>query len=144
MCVSARRDYGGGDSAAAAARDFGNAAVMAALQPSGWTVGDDVAIVLSELVTEALETGADAITVHVTVHFDHIEIELERRDPGVPVPQRSGEATDEATDEATLRRAVLGALTTNITRSPSGGVVSARLPCDPAFTTAVQCRLRDA
>jgi hypothetical protein len=139
MCVSARRDYDGGDSAASAARDFGNAAVMAALQPSGWSVGDDVAIVLSELVTEALEDGAGAVSVHVTVHFDHIDIALERRvdggghRAGVCMPAETG-----------LRTAVLGALTTDISRTALGEatMVRARLACDPSYTTDVRCVLR--
>jgi hypothetical protein len=139
MCVSARRNYAGGDSAVAAARDFGNAAVMAALQPSGWAVGDDVAIVLSELVTEALETGAHAVSVNVTVHYDHIAVVLERRD-GDAEPAGPGITSE----EGALRRAVLGALTSEITRSAEGavGIVEARLPCDPALTTNVSCRFR--
>lgn len=141
MCTSAERAYQGGKDAPAAARGFGHSMVVAALLPGGWNLADDVAIVISELVTGAIVAGAPSVRVRVSVHYDHVEVQVSHRD-GALVTGAGQHETAVAT-----RRAVLNALTHRMTieQHEDGHVhAHARLRCDPRFTEKIACRYRPA
>lgn len=139
MCVTAVRTYAGSVSAPSSARAFGNSAVMAALPPPGWSLADDLSIVVSELVTAAVDAGASSIAVTVTLHYDHLEV-LVSHDEAALVPAR-----DVPEDAVGTRRAVLGALTTELTttmRADGRTYTRAHMSCDPRHTADMSCRLR--
>lgn len=139
MCISAERNYAGAVNAPAAARAFGHSAVIANLQPGGWPVGDDVALVISELVTAAVDAEAESIRVIVTVHFDHLIIDIaDDRRAVVPAGRSDAPAAD-------ARSTILRTLTPDlrVTQDHVGRTfTSAAMPCDPRYTSKVTCRYR--
>lgn len=141
MCFSAERTYEGSINAPAAARAFGHSVIVATLVPAGWALADDVAIVISELVTAAVDAEASSLQVDVTVHFDHVEIELTRAlSAQVLVPSAAEAVSD-------TRGIILGALTTDLTTETlADGRTRTRafMRCDPRFTAKVECRFRPA
>ena len=139
MCISAERKYRGSVTAPAAARDFSHSIVIAMLIPAGWRLADDVAIVISELVTAGVDSAAKTIDVKVTVHFDHLEIEVAHPDL-VPAATNGS-----STAAAQTRDIVLEGLTTRLSReSLADGRICARaeMRCDPLYTEAVACQYR--
>jgi hypothetical protein len=141
MCFSAERTYEGNVNAPAAARAFGHSVVVATLIPAGWALADDVAIVISELVTDAVDADASSVEVHVTVHFDHVEIDMTR---GLPLQVLVPPVAETVSD---TRGIILGALTTDLTTETlQDGRTRTRaiMQSDPEFTTKVGCRFRPA
>lgn len=112
---------------------------MVALLPAGWSLADDVSVVISELVTMSVEAGAKSITVRVTVHYDHLEIAL-TGDNDVCTAADTLEP-----DAVAARRAILAALTDQMsTHQLDEHQVSTEVEirCDPQYTTRVPCRQR--
>jgi hypothetical protein len=140
VCISAERNYAGAVNAPAAARAFGHSAVIASLQPGGWPVGDDVALVISELVTAAVDSEATSVRVVVTVHFDHLIIDIaDDRRAVVPAGRSS------VSDAADARRTILHTLTPDLRFNQDDvgrTYIQARIPCDPRYTAKVSCRYR--
>lgn len=134
MCVRRGRSYAVSQRSPETARDFAHALIVATLDPRGWSVADDVSIVVSELVSEALHRDAAKLEVSAVVHFDHIELSFCDDRP----------ATAAATPEG-LRAQIIERLTaeTRAERRPTGEtVVLARVPCDPRATAGVPCEMR--
>jgi hypothetical protein len=137
MCVSARRQFAASQAMPAAARSFGAAAVIASLAPQGWSVADDIALVISEVATMALQSGATELEVEVEVHAGRVDVTL-RDDAGSPDPSAPG-----AADQPMARRLIEEVTTSWISRrSPHAGEVRLTMACDPTATERVECRHR--
>jgi hypothetical protein len=139
MCISVERSYPGTTRAPAAARAFVTSVVVAALDPAGWELADDVSVVVSDLVTEAAESGASTIDVRATVHYEEVALSVAHREPTAMPANREPEGT------RATRGAVLEALTAELsTKLDSEGrtCVHAKLACNPAHTRKVYCRFR--
>jgi hypothetical protein len=137
MCVVGRRQYEASTSALSAARNFGAALVIAAVNPSGWRLADDTALVISEFLTAGVRAGATTAEVGVEVHYDQVMITVtDDREPG----------SDDASEADELGRSVVAALASGQGRSATGRRTTAfaRLACDPSFTTQLRCERRPA
>jgi hypothetical protein len=137
MCVAAHRRYSAGMSTPAAARQFGAAAVIAVLNPSGWNLADDAALVISELVSSAVKAGAASLDVLINLHRDRVEITVtddRTSDPAetdtAPIP-----AKDPSRQILTALSASRGAALADDGRTAAW----AHLPCDPRSTTHINC-----
>jgi hypothetical protein len=134
MCIRRARSYAVSRRSPEAARDFAHALIVATLDPRGWSVADDVSIVVSELVSEALHRNAATLALDATVHFDHIELRCSDDRPA------GGDVAPHG-----LRAQILEQITLQLqaVRSASGeATLVARVACDPAATTGVPCELR--
>jgi hypothetical protein len=135
MCLRRGRSYAVSRRAPEAARDFAHALIVATLDPRGWSVADDVSIVVSELVSEALSHDAATLELSATVHFDHVELRCaDDRPSGAEVAPQG------------LRAQILEQFTAHMRaeRSESGqAVFVARVACNPTATAGVPCELRD-
>jgi len=131
MCLIRRRDYPGDPSAIAAARDFVAALVVAMLDPSGWAVADDAALLASELVTGAVEAGCSHLDLLAALHEDRLELSV------------TGFGGSGSVDSSLRERLVAGvAESAQFTRRPDGTTVgSARLSCERRWTAGVPCTL---
>jgi len=130
MCLTRHRDYPGDVRAIAAARDFVAALVVATLDPSGWGVADDAALLASELVTRAVEAGCSHLDLLAALHADRLELSV------------TGYGGEGEPVQSELRdRLVAGVATSaQFARRPDGTTVgSARLPCEPRWTVGVPC-----
>lgn len=136
MCLTRQRDYPGDPSAIAAARDFVAALVVAMLDPGGWGVADDAALLASELVTGAVEAGCSHLDLLAALHADRLELSV--------TGYGGGEAGSMASADSSLReRLVAGvAESAQFSRRADGTTVgSARLPCERRWTAGVPCVL---
>jgi hypothetical protein len=134
MCVSRTRRYAPAKSVPGAARNLAHALVLAALEPEGWGLADDVDLVGSELVSAALAEQPTWLEFTVDVHFNGLRVTVthDGRVEAVPDPV------------ATLRHSLLSAVTTDYARTERDGatVVSAWLRCDPEVTRSLACTER--
>lgn len=139
MCLSGSRHYTADAAAPAAARNFAHAMVVAALDPRGWTLADDMEVVVSELVTVALATNPSIIDVALDVHYNHVALVLTHDGrPGIGVSDESDHVGD-------LRAALLAGLTDamHVSDSDAGQTATtAMLRCDPSYTLGLDCRHR--
>jgi hypothetical protein len=137
MCITRQRRYAIGSRTPAAARDFGHAAVVSALNPRGWVYADDASLVISELVTEAVVSGAQWLLLTVELHFDHLVI------TGRDDRPRGWRGRAEPSE---TRRRLLDELTSRWSADDDadGTVWVARIRCDPATTDGLPCDLRPA
>ncbi|HKC29028.1 MAG TPA: hypothetical protein VKB75_13535 [Jatrophihabitans sp.] len=108
---------------------------MTALAPAGWSLADDVGLVISELVTDAHDRGAAQADVNVDVHFDHVELRI--------VDDRPRELYGPADDiAARARQRILDTLAddlvTDMTSNGSARTV-AELTVDPTHTRTLAC-----
>jgi hypothetical protein len=135
MCLSAQRHFSITTHAPAAARQFGHAVIVTALQPGGWPLADDVGLVISELVSDAHDRGAAQADVNLDVHFDHVELRIV--DDGPPHLRR---ADDDVAARA--RQRILDALAddliTDMTSNGNARTV-AELTVDPVHTRTLAC-----
>jgi hypothetical protein len=140
MCVSARRRFAASQAMPAAARSFGAAAVIAAVAPQGWSVADDIALVISEVATMALRVGATELEVEVEVHAGRVDVTL--RDDGRS-EDAAGPGEEHPADQPMARR-LIEEVTTSWTarRTPDEGEVRLSVTCDPSATQRVECRHR--
>jgi hypothetical protein len=137
MCVQARRGYTADARTAAAARRFGEAFVIATIRPDGWHLSDDTALVISELVTDAVKAQAAAIDVDVEIHVDRVEI--------VVTDDRRSERQAVADDSTRRSRQILDSITFGTEFRPAVDhhtSVWAQLRCDPALTEHIACKYR--
>jgi hypothetical protein len=113
--------------------------VVAALDPRGWGLADDMEVVVSELVTVALATGPSSIDLALDVHYNHLELVLTHDgEPGDDADDRSDHVDD-------LRAALLAGLTDalHITDEAAGQTATtATFQCDPSYTAGLHCRQR--
>lgn len=138
MCLNSQRSYPPAATTPAAARTFAHAIIVAALEPSGWSVADDIEVIVSELVTEALAAQPSDIRVAIDVHYDRLQVTL----------AHDGSALDAAAEDdpaAALRKNVLDALASSrdVTEE-AGGLTknAAELLFDPRHAASLACRLR--
>lgn len=131
MCLTRRREYGATPSAIGAARDFVSAFVVATLDPRGWSVADDAALVVSEFVTSAIEAGCGEVDVAASLHRDRLELTIQGQQP-VASPGRltglRGAVVHEVANRAELERTADGTLRG-----------TAQLPCRAEWTATVPC-----
>jgi hypothetical protein len=138
VCLSGKREYAAEATAPAAARNFGHAMVVAALDPAGWELADDMEVVVSELVSAALAAHPTTIELAVDVHYDRLDIAL-GHDGSTQVSEEPADAVSR------VREVLLGGLTSALrVRSGSDGRTrtTAMLRCDPRFTRSLACRYR--
>jgi len=136
MCLTRQRDFPGDPSAIAAARDFVAALVVAMLDPGGWGVADDAALLASELVTGAVEAGCSHLELLAALHADRLELSV--------TGYGGGAAAASGSPDSSLRERLLAGVaeSARFTRRPDGTTVgSARLSCEPRWTAAVPCAL---
>jgi anti-sigma regulatory factor (Ser/Thr protein kinase) len=137
MCVSVRRRFAASANAPGSARNFAAAAVISALTPRGWQVSEDVALVISEFVTIAVQAGADDIDVEVDVHDGRIDVGIvDDGDHDRPVP---------ALDDRHLARRLLDQVAERWRMGPTAdGRIAVRvaLGCDRAATAQLECTRR--
>ena len=134
VCVNRERTYDATPQAVAAARDFVSAFAVAMLHPRGWSVADDAALVVSELMTSALEAGCGSVGVRIDLHADRLDLQV----------TGYGVAGDSEADDRLqgLRGAVVQQLATRaeLRRTPAGALVgTAQLPCATEWTGRVPC-----
>jgi hypothetical protein len=144
MCVSAQRHYAGDTRAPAAARMFGHAAVVSALEPGGWALADDAALVISELVTDAVERGARGIELAITLHFDNVTITLTHDRPGAGWARPTAPG---GTAERAMRQHIIASLaraqhTTD--EEADRRCTQVELRADPRFAARLACERRPA
>ncbi len=140
MCLSSQRSYPAAATTPAAARTFAHAMVVAGLEPSGWFVADDIEVIVSELVTEAVAALPNDIRVAVDVHYDRLHISL-AHDGAPPNPRAQDDPA------AVLREHVLDALASNRdVTAEAGGLTknAAEVLFDPRHTASLSCQLRPA
>lgn len=140
MCVVGTRHYQASTSALSAARNFGAALVIAAVNPSGWRLADDTALVISEFVTAGVKAGATVAEVGVEVHYDEVAITVvDDRDPDTPAASGS-----DPLDAQGLGLNVVAALAVDQGTSSTSGRTTAwaHLACDPSFTAQLPCERR--
>lgn len=131
MCLTRQRDYDATPNAIGAARDFVSAFTLAMLDPSGWSVSDDAALLVSELMSSAVEAGCRNVGVVVDLHFDRLEL----------VVTGHG-AADAPEGLAGLRGTVVKRLASRaeLVHAPEGTLVgAAQLPCREIWTSSVPC-----
>lgn len=89
MCRSSAATLSGEPANVARARDFCVDALADALpdQADAGELIDDCVIVVSELVTNAINAGSTEIGLNIVVHRDHIRIETDDTAPGHPQPR---------------------------------------------------------
>jgi hypothetical protein len=134
MCLRREREYDVSPRTPQASRNFGHAAVLAALHPSEWEAADDASLVVSELVSDSLTSAASFVRLTITLHFDHVEVTVEDDRPGGEVAMPND-----------LRQRIVQALTADVraVRSPDGrAVVSARIAYSPEAASDIVCGLR--
>jgi hypothetical protein len=139
MCVTQLRDYPGEAGSIGAGRDFVAALVVTLLDPRGWAVADDAALLVSELVTSAVEASCRHVEVRAAVHVDAMEITVIGRGPGDPSTSASAAS---AGTVPPLRARLLDGLAGDVRlhRKPDGTLVgAARLPCRRSWTAGVPC-----
>jgi hypothetical protein len=132
MCLNRQREYSA--SAVSAARDFTSAAIISAVHPRGWAVADDTTLVVDELVTAALEAGAERVAVQVVLHWDEIDVTV-----------RDDRTTVAEPGVTPVRQLILEGLTSRVDtrRLPEGGWESrGHVPCEPDHLREVDCRFR--
>lgn len=135
MCFTVERTFPAELASVARARRFTSAFVVSALHPAGWHVVDDATLLVSELVTTALQRGADRVTVRVDAHFDRIEITVTAGDV-IPVDVGWLETSD-------VRARIVEDLTGDFhTCAVDGEVSTASLPCPPAHARGIPCSFR--
>src|SRR5579875_3740111 len=74
MCLSRERAYEATPAAVGAARDFVSAFAVAMLHPRGWAVADDAALVVSELMSSAIESGCREVEVSADLHVERFDL----------------------------------------------------------------------
>ena len=134
MCLNRRRNYDATLHSIGAARDFVSAFAVAMLAPGGWSVADDAAVVVSELVTSALEAGCASVDVVADLHVDRLELGITGVGAAGPPEGLGG-----------LRGAVVAQLASraDLARTPEGTLAGAALlPCRAEWTSAVPCQER--
>jgi hypothetical protein len=134
MCLTRRRRYAIDARAPAAAREYLHAAAVSALRPRGWSVADDLALIASELVTDAFIAGGRQLLLTVEFHVDFVEL-VGRDDRPMDAPHAQVNET---------RRRLLDALTLwwQLGEETESAVWRARVKCDPEATEGIACRFR--
>jgi anti-sigma regulatory factor (Ser/Thr protein kinase) len=92
VCWQGSRRYGCNRAAPRQARDFATEHLRAVLGNSAAAteVIDDAEVVISELVTNAINSNCADITLTVDVHRDHLQLAVRDNGPGLPLPQHPG------------------------------------------------------
>lgn len=138
MCVHRTRRYAPEKSVPGAARNLAHALVLAALEPEGWGLADDVDLVGSELVSAALSTAPSWVDFTVDVHYDGLVVTVVHDGSASPDGASAGPI-------ALLRDNLLAAVTSDYAttqREDGTTAMTARLGCDPAVTRLLPCELR--
>jgi hypothetical protein len=143
LCVAARRRYPADTSALAAARQFGAAAVIAALTPAGWDLADDVTLLISEFVTSALRAEASSIEVLVDLHRTRLDVTVTDDRPGTPSRSTATIANlhnNVDMDDRVTRILAAVSSSRGVQIAEDGKTATwARLLCDPRFTAGIAC-----
>ena len=138
MCVHRNRRYAPEKSVPGAARNLAHALVLAALEPEGWSLADDVDLVGSELVSAALSSAPSWVDFTVDVHYDGLLVTVVHDGSASPDGASAGSV-------AALRSSLLAAVTTEYATTRHGDgttAITARLGCDPDVTRSLPCELR--
>jgi signal transduction histidine kinase len=97
MSWSEKRTFAADSTTPRAARQFAVVRLGSVLDapPDGPGVVDDIALIVSELVSNAVNAHASIVTVDLTVHRDHVRVAVSDDAAGVPVmlnpsPQAAG------------------------------------------------------
>jgi hypothetical protein len=152
MCLTRQRDYPADPSSVAMARDFVAAFVVATLDPRGWSLADDAALLASEFVTSAVEAGCRRVEVRVDLHADRLELTVTGYGAGGASGDTSGDTSgDRAVERAqrtpsTLRARLLEGVAerAEVRHDADGTLVGmARLPCRRSWTAGVPCEAAD-
>lgn len=99
-------------------------------------VADNVALVVSELATNAVTAGATTVTVVLTIHRDHVRVAVSDDAAGLPVLQSPA---PHQTGGRGLRIVSQLARQWGTARSADGKQVWAVLSIDPVLTARVEC-----
>lgn len=104
------------------------------LRASAPDLVDDVAIVVSELVTNAVQAGARDVAVKLDAHHSFVRIAVQDEAGGAPVPQAGT-----STDEHGRGLSIVAHLTSGWTATPTphGKEISAELSVVPTLTGEV-------
>lgn len=143
MCWEERRSYVRGPQTPAAARRFsvdGLAGLFDSASAPPVARDDllaDVALVVSELVTNAVRAGCEVVTVLVDVHGDRVRLSVYDDAPGRPRPVGSS-----VTNAGGRGLMLVDALCTawDVVLDPPGKHVWADLAIAPALTATLNCR----
>jgi anti-sigma regulatory factor (Ser/Thr protein kinase) len=100
-------------------------------------VVDDAGLVISELVTNALNAGCTDIVLAVNVHRDHLQLGVRDDGPGLPQPRRP--STDDPRGRGLQIVERLSRSWDVQTHEPHGKTVSATLPVHTHLTAGLPC-----
>jgi anti-sigma regulatory factor (Ser/Thr protein kinase) len=156
MCLTRQRDYPADPRSVAMARDFVAAFVVATLDPRGWALADDAALLVSEFVSSAVETGCTRVEVRVDLHADRLELTVTghgaQRSAGHRAAQGAAQDAGGASGAgihgppSTLRTRLVEGIAerAEVRRDADGTVIGmARLPCRRSWTAGVPCEETD-
>jgi signal transduction histidine kinase len=143
MCWEERRSYVRGPNTPASARQFSVDGLTGVFDPAPALAGAradllaDVALVVSELVTNAVRAGCELVTVHLDVHGDRVRLTVYDDAPGRPRPVRSS-----VSDTGGRGLMLVDALSTawDVVFDPPGKHVWAELAIPAELTATLNCR----
>lgn len=120
------REFSGDARSPAAARSFAKSAVSRLLgRDVPRLLGDDIELIVSELVTNAVRAGSSTVTVGVGLENDRIRLHVTDQAEGWPEPRQAG-----VTDTGGRGLPLVSALSASwgVRLVPTGKVVWAELP----------------
>jgi anti-sigma regulatory factor (Ser/Thr protein kinase) len=139
MCWSEQQTYPGQPSSSSAARMFTITCLGQILgnHTSATAAINDAALVVSELVTNAINARATKVTVDVTIHHDHLRLAVSDNAYGRPEPRSSSPTATGGRGLRIVEQLVRGWGT--VTGS-DGKQVWAELSLDPVATAPLKCK----
>jgi anti-sigma regulatory factor (Ser/Thr protein kinase) len=137
MCRDVVHSFAGDRRAPALAREFFAAQLAAALPgPGGARIVDDVTLIISELVTNAVNAGSPTVRVHLSVHRERLRVSVHDEASGEPQPRHAV-----PTDVGGRGLVLLGVLAHawGVEAAPPGKQVWAEVSYPAELTPALKC-----